>query len=451
VTEIVFIAISLGLVAACGLFVAAEFAFVTVDRPTVERGAEDGDAKAKGVMAALRSLSTQLSGAQVGITLTNLLIGFLAEPAIASLIDSPLQSAGVPSAAVTGVAVIIALTLATGVTMVFGELVPKNLAITHPYAVSRAVQRPMRLFTAVSGPVITAMNGAANRILLRLGIEPQEELASARSAQELASLVRRSAKEGTLELSTATLLERSLIFGERTASDVMTPRPRMRVLSRDASAMAVVEAARQTGYSRFPVTGGTPDEIVGIVHVKQAVSVPLGARATTSIETIMAPPTLVPSSVGLDRLLELLREGGLQIAIVVDEFGDVDGVVTLEDVVEEIVGEVVDEHDRPDPRVRRTPAGDWMLSGLLRPDEVGRAVGLALPEGEEYETIAGLLAERLERMPAIGDDVEIDVVDFDRRPHRVRLTVSRMDGLRVDRVLLRADPLPHEEEEAGDE
>jgi CBS domain containing-hemolysin-like protein len=450
VTEVLFIAISLGLVAACGLFVAAEFAFVTVDRPTVERGAEEGDAKAKGVLAALRSLSTQLSGAQVGITLTNLLIGFLAEPAIARLIDSPLESAGVPSAAVTGVSIVIALTLATGITMVFGELVPKNLAITHPYAVSRAVQRPMRLFTTVSGPVITAMNNTANRILLRLGIEPQEELASARSAQELASLVRRSAKEGTLELSTATLLERSLIFGERTASDVMTPRPRMRVLPRDASAMAVVEAARQTGYSRFPVTGATPDEIVGVVHVKQAVSVPLDARASTPIDTIMAPPALVPSSVGLDRLLELLREGGLQIAIVVDEFGDVDGVVTLEDVVEEIVGEVVDEHDRPDPRVRRVPTGDWVLSGLLRPDEAGRAVGLALPEGEEYETIAGLLAERLERMPAIGDHVEFEVVDLDRRPHRVRLTVSRMDGLRVDRVLLHSEPLPHEDDDDDD-
>lgn len=446
-TEVLFVAISLGLVAACGLFVAAEFAFVTVDRPTVERGAEEGDAKAKGVLAALRSLSTQLSGAQVGITLTNLLIGFLAEPAIARLVDAPLESVGVPSAAVTGVAIVIALTLATGVTMVFGELVPKNLAITHPYAVSRAVQRPMRLFTAVSGPVIGAMNGAANRILLRLGIEPQEELASARSAQELASLVRRSAKEGTLELSTATLLERSLLFGERTASDVMTPRPRMRVLARDASAMAVVEAARQTGYSRFPVTGVTPDEIVGIVHVKQAVTVPLHERETTPIEAIMAPPTLVPSSVGLDRLLELLRDGSLQIAIVVDEFGDVDGIVTLEDVVEEIVGEVVDEHDRPDPRVRRIPGGDWVLSGLLRPDEAGRAVGLALPEGEEYETIAGLLAERLERMPAIGDHVEFDVVDVDRRPHRVRMAVSRMDGLRVDRVLLHAEALPHEEDE----
>jgi CBS domain containing-hemolysin-like protein len=331
--------------------------------------------------------------------------------------------------------------------MVFGELVPKNLAITHPYAVARAVQRPMRLFTSVSGPVIGAMNGVANRILLRLGIEPQEELASARSAQELASLVRRSAKQGTLELSTATLLERSLIFGERTASDVMTPRPRMRVLPRDASAMAVVELARQTGYSRFPVTGATPDEIVGIVHVKQAVSVPLQERATTPIDAIMAQPTLVPSSVGLDRLLELLREGGLQMAVVVDEFGDVDGVVTLEDVVEEIVGEVVDEHDRPDPRVRRTPGGDWVLSGLLRPDEAGRAVGLVLPEGEEYETIAGLLAERLERMPAIGDHVTFDAVDVDRRPHRVRLTVSRMDGLRVDRVLLHAEALPHAEDD----
>ena len=445
--EVLLIIISLGLVAACGIFVAAEFSFVTVDRPSVEREAEDGDARARGVLAALRSLSTQLSGAQLGITLTNLLIGFLAEPAIARLIDSPLETLGVPSSAVSGVAVIIALTLATGFTMVLGELVPKNLAIAHPLATARAVQRPMRLFSTVSGPLLSTFNGAANAILRRLGIEPQEELASARSASELASLVSRSAAEGTLEMSTATLLQRSLQFSERTASDVMTPRPRMRTLPHDAPVIAIIETARLTGYSRFPVTGNKPDEIVGIAHVKQAVAVPVEERGTAPIDTIMAPPGVVPSSVGLDRLLEDLKDGGLQMAIVVDEFGDVDGVVTLEDVVEEIVGEVVDEHDRLDARIRRTPDGDWALSGLLRPDEVGRAVGLALPEGEESETIAGLLAEELERVPEVDDQAQLHVRDLEGRPVLVTLTVTRMDGLRVDRVLLHAESLPHEEDD----
>ncbi len=445
--EVLLIIISLGLVAACGIFVAAEFSFVTVDRPSVERDADEGDARAGGVLTALRSLSTQLSGAQLGITLTNLLIGFLAEPAIARLIDGPLETVGVPSAAVSGVAVIIALTLATGFTMVLGELVPKNLAIAHPLATARAVQRPMRLFSTVSGPLIRAFNGSANAILRRLGIEPQEELASARSASELASLVSRSAAEGTLEMSTATLLQRSLQFSERTASDVMTPRPRMRTLPHDAPVIAIIETARLTGYSRFPVTGNKPDEIVGIAHVKQAVAVPVEERGTAPIDTIMAPPGVVPSSVGLDRLLEDLKDGGLQMAIVVDEFGDVDGVVTLEDVVEEIVGEVVDEHDRLDARIRRTPDGDWALSGLLRPDEVGRAVGLALPEGEESETIAGLLAEELERVPEVDDQAQLHVRDLEGRPVLVTLTVTRMDGLRVDRVLLHAEALPHEEDD----
>lgn len=443
--EVLLIAASLGLVAACGIFVAAEFSFVTVDRPSVERRAAEGDRGASGVLEALRTLSTQLSGAQLGITLTNLMIGFLAEPSIAALIDGPLESAGVPSGAVTGVAIVIALTLATGVTMVLGELVPKNLAIAHPLATARAVQRPMRLFTTTTGPLIRAFNGTANAILRRMGIEPQEELASARSASELASLVRRSAAEGTLEMSTATLLQRSLQFGERTASDVMTPRPRMRTLPYDAPVIAIIETARLTGYSRFPVTGNRPDEIVGIAHVKQAVAVPVDDRGTAAIETVMAPAAVVPSSVGLDRLLETLRDGGLQIAIVVDEFGDVDGVVTLEDVVEEIVGEVVDEHDRLDARVRRTPDGDWAVSGLLRPDEVGRAVGLALPEGEESETIAGLLAEELERVPEVDDRAELHVRDLEGRPALVTLTVTRMDGLRVDRMRLHIEHLSHEE------
>lgn len=442
--EVLLIVIALGLVVACGIFVAAEFSFVTVDRSSVEREAEAGDTGAAGVRVALQGLSTQLSGAQLGITLTNLLIGFLAEPAIARLIEGPLEALGLGPGAVTAIALIIALTLATGFTMVLGELVPKNLAIAHPLAVARAVQRPMRLFSTVSGPLIRAFNGAANAILRRLGIEPQEELASARSASELSSLVRRSAAEGTLEISTATLLQRSLQFGEQTASDVMTPRPRMRTLPHDAPVIAIIETARLTGYSRFPVTGNKPDDIVGIAHVKQAVSVPVEDRGTVPIDTIMSPPAVVPSSVGLDRLLEDLKDGGLQMAIVVDEFGDVDGVVTLEDVVEEIVGEVVDEHDRLDARIRRTPDGDWALSGLLRPDEVGRAVGLALPEGEESETIAGLLAEELERIPEVDDRVELRVRDLEGRPVRVALTVTRMDGLRVDRLRLHVEALAPE-------
>ena len=441
--EVLLILASLALVAACGAFVAAEFSLVTVDRASVERDAETGDRKSRGVQSALRGLSTQLSSAQVGITVTNLLIGFMAEPSIAKLVDGPLATLGVPEGAVSGIALVIALVLATGFTMVFGELVPKNLAIAHPLATARAVQGFQRGFTRTAGPLIRFFNGTANAILRRIGIEPQEELASARSPEELASLVRRSAEKGTLEMGTATLLQRSLDFGERRAHDVMTPRGRVKTLDVDAPVLAVIEAARASGHSRFPVLRG--DEFAGIAHVKHAVAVPYERREAVTVAEVMRPPVLVPTSLDLDALLDTLRHGGLQMALVVDEFGNVDGLVTLEDLVEEIVGEVRDEHDPGDDRMRREGERRWSLSGLLRPDEVVRTIGVALPEDEDYDTLGGLIGDRLGRMPEKGDFVTLEAGDSDGGAQTVTLTVLAMDALRVDRVRL-----VHEPVESGD-
>ncbi|HEY4277310.1 MAG TPA: hemolysin family protein [Conexibacter sp.] len=449
--EVLLIVVAIALVIACGAFVAAEFAFVTIDRATVDRAAASGDLKARGVQRALRSLSTQLSGAQLGITITNLMIGYLAEPSIAKLIDGPLASIGVPEGASHGVAVVIALILSTGFTMVLGELVPKNLAIAKPLDTARAVQGFMRSFTRVNRVVIRWFNSVANAVLARLGIEPQEELASARSAEELTSLVRRSAEQGTLELETAALLQRSLAFGDRRADDVMTPRVRMRTLPAEAPVIRVIEAARESGFSRFPVTADRLDDIVGIIHVKHAVGVPHEQRGEVPIRDVMARPVLVPSSIELDPLLAILREGGLQIAVVVDEFGGVDGLVTLEDVVEEIVGEVVDEHDRRDLSARRRPDGSWILSGLLRPDEAARATGVLLPEDEEYETLGGLMQDELSRLPEVGDEVVLQTRDVEGRGCVATLTIVRLDGRRVDRVLLESEPVEEEDEHEHDE
>ena len=443
--EILLIVIALALVVACGAFVAAEFAFVTVDRSSVDRAAEAGDKSARGVQTALRSLSTQLSSAQVGITLTNLLIGFLAEPAIADLVRGPLISAGVPEGAVSGVALAIALVLATGVTMIFGELVPKNLAIAKPLATARAVQGFLRGFTRVAGVIVRFFNGTANAVLRRIGIEPQEELASARSPEELASLVRRSAEQGTLEGGTAALLERSLAFGERRAHEIMTPRGRVATVAEDDPVAVVIEQARASGRSRFPVVGPSGD-FTGIVHIKKAVGVRFEERGDTPVAVVMDPPVLVPSSLELDDLLDTLRAGGLQMALVVDEFGNVDGLVTLEDLVEEIVGEVRDEHDAGEEPPRREADGSWSLPGLMRPDEIRDTVGVELPEDEDYETVAGLIGDRLARIPATGDSVTLRADDLDGVEHQVTLTVLAMDALRVDRIRLAHAPLTGAEE-----
>jgi CBS domain containing-hemolysin-like protein len=427
VIELLLILLALLLVVACGAFVAAEFAFVAVDRASAERAADAGDARAQGVVAALHSLSTQLSAAQLGITLTNLLIGYMAEPSIARLVDAPLASIGFSESAADGVALVIALVLATGVTMVFGELVPKNLAIARPLATARAVQGFQRRFTHATAIVVRSFNGTANALLRRLGIEPQEELASARSPDELASLVRRSAQQGTLEPATATLLQRSLTFGERRAADVMTPRVSVQTIRADAAVLEVLRRARATGRSRFPVLAAESGEVVGAVHVKHAMAVPNERRGAVAVAAVMMDPVLVPSSVELDPLLAMLRAGGLQMGVVVDEWGNFDGIVTLEDLIEEIVGDVRDEHDPRDDSIRRVGEDVWNVSGLLRPDEVAARIGVELPEDEEYETLGGLVGLRLERLPGAGDTVDVD---------GVRLTVLGMDGYRVDRIRL---------------
>ena len=446
--ELLLLLISVLMVIAGGIFVAAEFAFVTVDRSSVDRDAESGDKRAVGVRAALRRLSTQLSAAQIGITLTNLVIGFLAEPAISALLEGPLEAIGVSEDAVTGVALVVGFILANAFTMVFSELVPKNLAITHPLQTAKGVQGFQRGFTVALGPVITGANELANTILRRMGIEPQEELASARSPDELGSLVRHSAERGTLEMQTATLLEKSLDFGERRADDAMTPHVRVTTLAPDDPVMAVIEAARESGRSRFPVVEDGSEQVEGIVHVKHAVSVPYERRGEVPVSEVMAEPVLVPSSMELDPLLTELRKVGLQIAIVVDEFGSFDGIVTLEDLIEEIVGEVRDEHDPREDPVRLIEDGVWGLSGLLRPDEVASYTSVHLPEDEDYETVAGLIAFELGEVPEQGDEISVEALNEDGVKLRATLTVLTMDELRVDRIRLAVKPLePGEEAE----
>ncbi|MBV8540467.1 MAG: HlyC/CorC family transporter, partial [Pseudonocardiales bacterium] len=309
---------------------------------------------------------------------------------------------------------------------------PQNLAISRPLRTARRVTGILITFSVAFRWLISALNGAANWVVRPLGIEPAEGLRSARSPQELGSLVRSSAQHGALDEATATLLDRSLRFGERTAEELMTPRVRVRALQTNAPVLALVDAARRTGFSRFPVYGSDLDDVRGVVHVKQAFAVPAGRRAVARVGALASPALTVPSSLDGDALLEALCGQGLQVGIVVDEYGGTAGIVTLEDLVEEIVGDVRDEHDRLEASpVRPLDDRSWIISGLLREDEVTDAVGFVMPEGD-YETVAGLVLQRLGRIPDVGDEVELE---------GWRLTVMRMDRRRIaDLRLTRTAP-----------
>ena len=443
-TDWLLVLAGVALTAGTCLFVAAEFSLVALDRPGVERAAAAGDDGAGSVLVSLRRLSTQLSAAQVGITLTTLVLGWVATPALSDIVAGGLGLVGVGAPVAERVAPAVALVLVTLFSMVFGELLPQFLGISAPLGTAKLVVGPVRIFSMVAKPLIWVLNGSANAFLRGVGVEPQEELSAARTPQELTSLVKRSAEAGTLDVDTARLVTASIGFGERTAADVMTPRVQATSIERTATAADVLALARRTGHSRFPVTGEDWDDIDGMVHVKRAMAVPHDRRPDVPVSALMVEPLLVPETIRLDPLLLLLRGAGMQLAVVVDEYGGTSGVVTLEDVVEEIVGEVSDEHDRGGTTGRQTGDGTWTFPGMWRPDEVRDRIGAPVPDGAAYETTGGFVMAALGRVPEVGDTVDLDgwslvVVDMDGR--RVdRLRIERDDPTDSGEASLAADP-----------
>lgn len=415
------------------VFVAAEFSLTALERSTIDANARTGGSRDGLVQRAHRTLSFQLSGAQVGISITTLITGYLAEPVIARLISPGLTAAGLPERWVPGFALVLALLIATSVSMVLGEMVPKNIAIAIPLQTARMVAGPQLLFSTVFTPLIRFTNGVANWVLRRLGIEPTDELSSARSPQELVSLVRTSARQGSLDQPTADLVDRSLQFGARTAEDFMTPRSKVESLEADDTVADLLEKVRVSGHSRFPVTQGDLDETIGVVHIKQVFEIPHADRINTRLDVLARPVPTVPSTLDGDALIEQIWRTDLQTALVADEYGGTAGMVTVEDLIEEIVGDIRDEHDPANPEVVGI-AGGHRVSGLLRIDEVATATGFRAPEGD-YETIGGLVMQALGNIPAEGDSVELSAFDPDAsvgdRP-RWLATVTRMDGRRVD-------------------
>ncbi|PGH51757.1 hemolysin family protein [Streptomyces sp. Ru87] len=438
-TEVLLLAVALLLSLACGAFVAAEFSLTTVERGDLERAAERGERGAEGALKAVRNLTFELSGAQLGITVTNLVVGMLSEPSIAALLRGPLGAVGVPDGAVSSIALVLGTAMSTVVLMVVGELVPKNWAISSPLPVAKKVATPQRMFSALFRPLISHLNNSANRMVRRMGLEPAEELASARGPQELVALARHSAKEGALEPDTAELFVRTLGLAQLSAENVMTPRVQVMALDVQATAEDVANATRATGLSRFPVYRNNLDTVIGIAHIKDVLAVPAERRPRYPVTELVSEPVLVPESLTVDRLLDRLSSKR-SMAVVIDEYGGTAGVVTLEDIIEEVVGEVRDEHDPlefPDLATDGTDESGRELydaDGAARTDQL-ETIGMRVPEGP-YETLAGLVATELGRIPAEGDTVVVA---------GWRIDVTDASGRRAARVRLRA-PLPEEEE-----
>lgn len=395
------------LVLATAFFVATEFAFVATGRHRLEERAQAGDRRAHQALAVQRRLSFMLSGAQLGITVTSLLLGVIAEPTLARTLIPALERVGLPASTARGIGVITALLAATAIAMVFGELAPKNLAIGQPEAVALRLARPTALLLRIAGPLISLFDNLSNALLRRVGIQPAEELDQAVTADELEVIIAESGRVGSLSAEQTGLLQRVLDFRSLRASEVLLPRPAVITVPADATCADLAELACTSGLSRFPVIGDDLDDVRGVVVAKDVLAIAVDDRATTPVDRLRTPPLAVPESALLSPLLRDLRQAHSQLALVIDEHGGVTGIVTLEDIVEELVGDIRDEYDRAPAGPRTQGDGSYLVPGAWRLDECERDTGFALPDGD-YETLSGLVMALLGRVPNVGDRVETD-------------------------------------------
>jgi CBS domain containing-hemolysin-like protein len=404
------------LIGANAFFVAGEFALVACDRVRVEREADAGSSTARRVMSLSRRLSLSLASTQLGITVASLLLGFIAEPSVRRVLEPVLGDA-------KGVSIVVSLFLAAVFQTVLGEVVPKNVAITFANRVVRTLAYPLWLFILITRPVSTVFNGIANRVVRGFGVEPRDELSSTTSTEELQFLIKTSGEAGALDPEDVRLLTRTIRFVDKTVSDALVPRVQIEGVRCDASVADVVARAVETKYSRLPVYGTDLDDIVGVVHVKSVFGVPPERRATTPVTEIMGEVLAVPEGRDLGELFRDFRTRRSYMAVVVDEHGGTAGIITLEDLVEELVGEIADEHDEEDADeatfTRGQERGTFVVPGSLHPDEVAERCGFRMPEGE-FETFAGFVLDQLGHVPVTGEKFAYDgwrfeVVAMDRR------------------------------------
>ena len=423
-----------------GYFVAQEFAYISVDRGKLQQLADEGDAAAQRALKITSRLSFTLSGAQFGITVTALLVGYLGEEFLVRGLSETYGDAGwLERAALISLFSVGTLVFSTLLQMVIGELGPKNLAIAKPVPLARALSRSTLIYLTVAGPVIMLFDRASNALLRSVGIEPVEELPQGATPEDLTRIIAESHSGGHLDEDLSTLLERGLAFRSRVAEEVMTPRTSVHTLHADEPAAALLEAL-ETGHARFPVVGRDIDDIVGVVGLHNLLEVAPDERSTVLIRDLADDAIIVPESLALPKVLEELRERHQQLAVVVDEYGGFAGIITFEDVAEEVVGEIWDEEDIGESPSQARADGIWDLSARLRIDETAQITGIELPDHENYDTLSGLVLDRLGRTAEEGDSVLVRWTSRDGEGeeyvHQTRLDVVSVQRFVPDMVAL---------------
>jgi CBS domain containing-hemolysin-like protein len=416
------------LLGANAFFVAVEFALLAASRYQVEALAAGGSWRARITLRALRALTFELSGAQLGITVSSLILGFLTKPVVAPLFE-PLLAAlpFLPEGSSFALATVVALVVLTSVQLVAGEIIPKNLAIARPLPTALALAPIGYGLNRVYKPLVWSLNAVANKVVQLLGMQTHAEHGEVVGLADLRRVIRTSARSGLLPDVGIELIERALRFGRRTALDVLVPRGNVLDIRESATLADLAALGHESGYSRFPVYEADGDEIVGMIHVQEALKEPPENWENVLVGDRTQPPLVVAPTGRLPAVLVDMRERRASLAIVADEHGMMAGIVTTEDILEEILGDIEDEYDAPEEDGRRPQTaadGSMLVSGLMTAQELERACGFAFPAGP-YETLAGFLLSRFQRMPGIGDAATF---------RGWRFQILAMDGLRIARV-----------------
>ncbi|MBF82602.1 MAG: hypothetical protein CL522_04325 [Actinobacteria bacterium] len=396
-----------------------------MDRARVESEAREGNRHSKTLLKILKELSYQLTGAQLGITITAVLIGFIAKPTVASMLEGPVRSI-VGESAKESVSLALAIVLATFAAMILGELVPKNIAIAKTNLTAKALAKPFRMYSFAAKPIIALSDATSNWLTRRLGVEPAQELERVPNLEDLSSLIRTSGEEGTLGFNEVDLLTKSLRFARKSANEVMVPRLAIHSLPQGSTITDLVELSASTGLSRFPVVDNDLDSVVGIAHVKSALVIDPKLRSNQLVETVMGDILAIPETRDLLSVMTDMRRQRIPLAVVVDEHGGTEGIVSIEDLLEEIVGEIEDEYDAAVENGLEERAGVFTISGNLHPHEVADMCGFEIQDGQ-YETIAGFALEKLQRIPSPGEMF---------RYERWKIEILEMDNLRIARLRL---------------
>ena len=435
-TNAVQLAAALLLVLLNGFFVAAEFSLARARMTRIDQLADSGRASAGLARQQIKHIDRYLAACQLGITLASLGLGWLGEPAFASLFEPAFESIGLGAGSAGLTAVILAFVIITVLHVVIGELAPKTVAIQRAEPVALAIARPLEWFRWLFSPFIAVMNGTANALVRALGVQPATEQELASTPEDLQILIAQSEEGGAIEPEEADMLEGVFGLQESLTRDIMTPRPEVTTLIADTPVRRALTEALNTRHSRFPVLNG--DGVLGIVHLSQLARGLLEKPEDTPVRELAGPALFVPETQPVDDLLRQLQARRASLAVVLDEYGDFAGVVTVEDVIEEIVGEIDDERDRA-PAVDQRPDGRLIVRGHVPLEDLADH-GVELVD-ETVTSVGGLVFTKLGRLPRTGDSVTAD---------GWQLTVEATRGTRVVLVAIEPADLGDEAGDRGD-